>query len=100
MGVLNYVSEIDWGVVAKRFIWSLPLAILVVVACMIVFFMSERTGRKKIDYVYATDEQKQEMKEQHRIVRKRVLICVFWIIVVLVYALQYLADSMVLMGGI
>lgn len=100
MDVFNYVSEINWETVMTRFIWSLPLAILVVVACMIVFLMSERAGQKKIDYVYASDEQKEGMKEQHRILRKRVLICVFWVTVVLVYALQYVADSIVLVRGV
>lgn len=99
MKIVEYVGEIDWEIVVRRFIWSVPLAVLVVIACVIVFIMSERTGQKKIDYVYASEEEKESIREHHRILRKRVLVCVFWITIVLVYALQYVADSIVLMGG-
>lgn len=97
--LIEYVGCIDWGIFVQRVLWSLPLAVLVVLACWVVFCLADRTGQKKIDYVYASEEQKEDMRGRACTVRKRVLVCVFWIMLLAGYVLQYLVDGMVL-GGI
>lgn len=97
--LVEFVGNIDWNVFVQRVVWSVPLTVLVMLACVLVFRMSDSVGEKKIDYVYASEEQKDVMKKRRRLVRKRVLVCVFWFTLTFSYVLQYAVDYMVTGGG-
>lgn len=97
---LEMLGDIDWSIFIQRVLWSLPLCLLVVLACVVVFKMTDKAGRRKIDYVYASTDEKENMREQQRCARKKVIVCVFWITLFLGCSLQYMADFMLLNGGL
>lgn len=98
--MLEYVKNIDWLRCGYRVIYSIPIALLVVLSCIAVFKLYDNVGKKKIDYVYASEEEKEMLSDQRRTARARVLVCVFWIVLVLLYVMQCLIDYTVIDGGL
>jgi len=97
--MLDMVAGIDWGVFIQRVLWSLPLTVLVILACVFVFRLTDNIGQRKIDYVYAPEEQKTLIRERQKVVRRRILVCVFWVVLIIEYAIQCVLDYIVTGGG-
>lgn len=97
--IVDGVAGIDWGVFIQRVLWSLPLAGLVMLACIVVFRLTDCVGQGKIDYVYAPKEERALIKNRQKVVRRRILVCVFWMVMIIGYVIQYVLDYMVTGGG-